>query len=88
MKKGALLFKGKHNFKKFCTKPSEKVEFEREILESRIEENTIYQANFFPEKSYVFHISSKGFMRNQIRLMMGQLLRLGKGEISLDDIKH
>jgi tRNA pseudouridine38-40 synthase len=25
-------------------------------------------------------------MRNQIRLMMGQLLRLGRGEISLADI--
>lgn len=88
MKKGALLFEGKHNFKKYCTKPSEKVIFDREIEKSLIEINTIYQANFFPEKSYVFHISSKGFMRNQIRLMMGQLIRLGKGEISLNDIKH
>jgi tRNA pseudouridine38-40 synthase len=87
MKKGALLFEGKHNFRKYCTKPSDKVVFEREIEASFIEENNIYQANFFPDKSYVFHISSKGFMRNQIRLMMGQLLRLGRGEITLDDIE-
>jgi tRNA pseudouridine38-40 synthase len=87
MKKGAKLFVGKHNFKKYCTKPSDKVVFEREIDSSYIEENTIYQANFFPAKSFVYHVHSKGFMRNQIRLMMGQLLKLGRGEIMLDDIE-
>ena len=88
MKEGANLFQGKHNFKKYCTKPSNKTIFEREVEESFIEENTIYQANFFPAKSFVYHVRSKGFMRNQIRLMMGQLLRLGRGEIKLDDIRN
>ena len=87
MKKGALLFQGKHDFKKYCTKPSEKTVFEREILVSHIEENKLYQASFFPTKSYVYHVHGKGFMRNQIRLMMGQLLRLGRGEKSLADIE-
>ncbi|MCK5102984.1 MAG: tRNA pseudouridine(38-40) synthase TruA, partial [Cyclobacteriaceae bacterium] len=87
MKKGAALFQGKHNFRKYCTKPSEKTNFEREILVSKIEENKLYQANFFPDTSYVYHVHSIGFMRNQIRLMMGQLLRLGRGEISLNDIE-
>ncbi len=88
MKKGAKLFEGKHNFKKYCTKPSAKTVFDREISISKIEENTLYQANFFPEKSYAYHVHGKGFMRNQIRLMMGQLLRLGRGEISLEDIQN
>ena len=88
MKQGAQLFQGIHNFKKYCTKPSENTVFEREIDLSFIEENQIFQANFFPEKSWVYHIHSKGFMRNQIRLMMGQLIRLGKGEISIKDIAH
>ena len=88
MKTGASIFEGRHNFRKYCTKPSENVVFEREIETSFIEENEIYKANFFPGKSYVYHVSSKGFMRNQIRLMMGQLLRLGRGEISLDDIRR
>ncbi len=87
MKKGALLFQGKHNFKKYVTKPTERTNFRREVFVSRIEENNLYKANFFPEKSYAYHIHSKGFMRNQIRLMMGQLLRGGKGEIGLEDIK-
>ena len=88
MKQGAKLFAGKHNFKKYCTKPSEKVVFEREVETSFITGNDIYHANFFPKQSWVYHIHAKGFMRNQIRLMMGQLIRLGKGEISLDDIQR
>ena len=88
MKKGALLFQGKHNFRKYCTKPSDKVVFDREIATSFIGENKTYKANFFPEHSFVYHVSAKGFMRNQIRLMMGQLIRLGKGEIALDDISR
>ena len=61
--------------------------FDREIEKSFIEENHLYKANFFPGKSFVYHVRSRGFMRNQIRLMMGQLIRLGKSEISLADIE-
>ncbi len=32
-------------------------------------------------------IQSKGFMRNQVRLIMGQLFELGKGNINLSDIQ-
>jgi len=88
MKKGALLFQGKHNFRQYCTKPKPKTTFERDILESKIEENTIYKANFFPAITYAYIIRSKGFLRYQVRLIMGQLLSLGRGEISLDDIRE
>ncbi len=87
MKHGALIFEGSHNFKKYCTQPSEHTIFERHILVSKIEENHLFKASFFPEQSYVYHIHSKGFMRNQVRLMMGQLLSLGRNEIDLEDIK-
>jgi tRNA pseudouridine38-40 synthase len=87
MKTGALLFKGKHNFKTYCTKPKPGATFEREILKSKIEENTMYKANFFPDRSYAYVIRSKGFLRYQVRLIMGQLLSLGRGEISLENIK-
>lgn len=89
MKKGALLFEGTHNFKKFCYKPSEHTSnFERHIDKSYITENTLYTANFFPEHSFAFHVHGKGFMRYQIRLMMGQLIRLGRGECSLQELKE
>jgi len=83
MKQGAVLFQGNHNFKKYCTQPKNNTQFNREILVSKILENDIYTANFFPKKSYAYHVCSKGFMRNQIRLMMGQLLLLGQQKISI-----
>ncbi len=87
MKKGALLFKGRHNFRQYCTKPGPETTFNRELLVSRIEENTVFKANFFPDKTYAYNVRAKGFMRYQIRLIMGQLLSLGRGEINLQDIK-
>ncbi|WP_300670339.1 tRNA pseudouridine(38-40) synthase TruA [Desulfoluna sp.] len=88
MKKGALLFQGRHNFIKYCTKPKPGTVFDREVLVSKIEENTEITASFFPKTSYAFHIHSRGFMRYQVRLIMGQLLCLGRGEIDLDDIRE
>lgn len=88
MKKGALLFEGQHNFKQYCTKPNPNTQFERDVLWSRIEINSDYTASFFPEETYIYRIRSKGFMRNQVRLMMGQLLQLGRGEVSLETIRE
>ena len=88
MRKGATLFQGKHNFKTYCYKPRKEGTFERELSCCKIIDNTIYQANFFPEKSYFLKVIGKGFGRHQIRLMMGALIKLGKGEIDLDYISQ
>ncbi len=88
MMQGARIFEGEHDFEKYYTKSRTKKSFVREVLLSRIEENTLFQANWFPEKSYLYHIHAKGFLRNQIRLMMGQLVKLGKGEISLEQLRQ
>lgn len=87
MKEGAKLFQGVHNFRNYCVRVSEKSTFEREMLKSEIVENEVYTANFFPKKSYIFNIHAAGFLRHQVRLMMGALVLLGRGELSLDDIK-
>jgi len=87
MQKGAQLFQGEHWFKHYCTKPTEFANYNREITVSEIVENNIYSANFFPEKTYVYRVKSRGFLRNQIRLIMGTLFRLGQGEVTLDFIK-
>ncbi|PIE62000.1 MAG: tRNA pseudouridine(38-40) synthase TruA [Desulfobacterales bacterium] len=86
MQEGALLFKGVHNFVRYCTKPSPGMVFNREIITSCIEENNMLCANFFPRRSWVYKVSAAGFMRHQVRLMMGQLIALGKGEITLEEI--
>ena len=86
MKKGAALFEGEHYFHKYCTQPSEHTRFKRVIHKCIIEENNLYTASFFPKKSYVLRVSGAGFLRYQIRLMMGSLFELGKHHMSLDDI--
>ncbi|TCI91712.1 tRNA pseudouridine synthase A [Tenacibaculum sp. M341] len=87
MMEGASLFEGQHNFTMFCTKPSEETKVVRTIDSCEIIENTKLTASFFPEKSYVLIIKGQGFLRNQIRLMMGALVELGRGTISLEFIK-
>jgi tRNA pseudouridine38-40 synthase len=86
MKKGARLFEGRHPFIRYCTKPNPGKQLDREILSCEIKENNVYQASFFPENSWMLCLCSTGFLRYQIRLIMGQLVRLGRGEIQLSDI--
>lgn len=87
MKQGASLFEGPHYFGAYCKKPNEKTVLNRTINSCLIKENDLLTANFFPAKSWAMHVQSKGFLRNQVRMMMAQLFRLGKGEITLEDIK-
>ncbi|TXE11620.1 tRNA pseudouridine(38-40) synthase TruA [Seonamhaeicola algicola] len=88
MAQGAKLFEGEHNFKSYCYKPTDNGIYTRTIETCELVENTIYTANYFPEKSYMLRVRGKGFMRNQIRLMMGTLFDLGKGILTLQDIEH
>jgi len=86
MKQGAKRFEGTHNFKTYCYKATDKGEYIRTIDLCEIVDNTLYTASFFPKESYVLKVRGKGFMRNQIRLMVGCLIKLGRGEITLDYI--
>jgi tRNA pseudouridine38-40 synthase len=87
MKQGAKLFQGKHNFKTYCYKPTSNGRYTRTIILSELVENNVITSNFFPENTYILRIKGKGFLRNQIRLMMGCLIKLGRGEVTLDYIK-
>jgi tRNA pseudouridine38-40 synthase len=88
MKKGARLFEGKHHFQTYCYKASENGTYERELNVCELVENKLYQANFFPKETHLLRVVGKGFGRHQIRLMMGALIQLGKGEIDLDYISN
>jgi len=87
MQKGAKLFEGLHDFQRYAYKPSGHTNFKREIILCEIIENEVYTANFFPEKSFLLRVKGNGFLRYQIRLMMGVLFQLGKGEVTLDFVK-
>ena len=87
MQQAARLFEGRHYFGNYCTKPSENTVLEREIELCEIVNNTMITASFFPERSYLLRVRGSGFLRNQIRLMMGALVQTGRGEFSLEDIE-
>lgn len=86
MKVGAKLYEGTHNFKGFCSRVSENGLYTRTVNSSEIIENTLFTASFFPEKSFLFRVKGEGFGYNQIRGMMGTLVKLGKNEFTLEDI--
>ncbi|MDT0643974.1 tRNA pseudouridine(38-40) synthase TruA [Zunongwangia sp. F363] len=86
MKEAALLFEGTHNFRNYCVRVSEKSKFNREIKKAIITRNDLFTASFFPENNFVFHVHGEGFLRHQVRLMMGALVLVGKGELGLEQI--
>ncbi|AZQ61633.1 tRNA pseudouridine(38-40) synthase TruA [Flammeovirga pectinis] len=88
MIEGAKLFEGEHYFGRYCKAPKEGVELTRTIDLCEIKVNDVVTASFFPEQSYVLNVHGKGFMRNQVRLIMGTLFMLGRGELTLDQIKE
>jgi tRNA pseudouridine38-40 synthase len=88
MQRGAALFVGTHNFRRYASKPSPNTVFEREIISSVIERNTRMDGNVVPENAYVFKVSAKGFLRYQVRLMMGALVDVGCGEWSLTELQQ
>ncbi|WP_041633203.1 tRNA pseudouridine(38-40) synthase TruA [Maribacter sp. HTCC2170] len=88
MKKAASLYVGTHDLSVYTVKAQNNAHKKRTITSCEIIENKILQANFFPEKSYAFRVEGPGFMRYQIRMMMGALIQLGKGELLFADIEN
>jgi len=83
----ARLFEGEHDFSAYTARLGSKTKTVRLINECYIVNNEILKANFFPSKSYALHVKGAGFMRYQVRMIMGALIQLGKGELSIQDIK-
>jgi tRNA pseudouridine38-40 synthase len=87
MKIGAKEMVGTHEFSNFCYRPKPGMNFTRTIYSCEINVNQVLTASFFPATSFVISITGERFMRGQVRLMVGALFRLGKHEITLDDLK-
>ncbi|MCH8517287.1 MAG: tRNA pseudouridine(38-40) synthase TruA [Cyclobacteriaceae bacterium] len=85
MQWGAKQFLGTHNLIAFCKKPKDQTMTIRTVDEIDLSENRELTASFFPEKSYCMKVKASGFMRNQIRLMMGALVHLGSNKLSKSD---
>lgn len=87
VKSAANLFEGFHDFKKFCYRPNENKIFKREIAESYVETNQNLKGSFFPETSFVFVVKAAGFLRHQVRIMMGAIILVGSKRMTLEDLK-
>ncbi|HUH47139.1 MAG TPA: hypothetical protein VLZ54_08315 [Arenibacter sp.] len=87
MMRCAQLFVGTYDFSPYTARLKPNTQVIRTIDACEIRKNTILEANFFPATSYALHITGSGFMRYQIRMIMGALIQVGKGELSLSDIK-
>lgn len=87
MKRGAKIFEGEHNFIQYCFRGNGKKTYVRKINSCSIEINRFLTGSFFPETTYVLKVIGEGFLRNQIRIIMGTLFNLGLGKVSLEDIE-
>ncbi|MCE2612106.1 tRNA pseudouridine(38-40) synthase TruA [Flavobacteriaceae bacterium D16] len=87
MQEGASLFMGTHNFSSYTTKDQKGSRLERTVSLSELLPNTEFMASFFPDKSYVLRIGGYGFVRYQVRMIMGALVSLGSGKLSLDQLR-
>ncbi|HKM02478.1 MAG TPA: tRNA pseudouridine(38-40) synthase TruA [Bacilli bacterium] len=72
------LFEGHHDFKSFTSKPSDEAGYVREIFAIRVKKSGRFITTDF---------IGNGFMRGQIRMMIGTALAYANGKIELDYIK-
>lgn len=88
MQEAATLFEGTHDFRNYAYKPNPETKTIGTVDCAEIVLNDLYTANFFPQQSYLFRVSGKGFKRHQIRLMMGALFDIGQGNMSMEEFRN
>lgn len=77
MKSALTHFIGKHNFKNFTSKEEDEANFVREI----------YDASLICENNFInIDFRGNGFMRYMIRYMVGILVEIGRGKVSIDEL--
>ena len=72
MKKEIKSFLGKHDFKPFVSEEAVKEDYVREIFDAHIEEDN---------DKLIFYFTGTGFMKYQVRNMVGTLFKVGKGKL-------
>lgn len=88
MKQAATMYVGQHDFSSYTVKERKNNDNVRTINSCFIAENGVLRANFFPDSSYALHIEADGFVRYQVRMIIGALIQLGRGVIELAVIEE
>ncbi|MBC7713464.1 MAG: tRNA pseudouridine(38-40) synthase TruA [Rhizobacter sp.] len=88
MKKGCAIFCGEHDFSNYQCVGTEVESTVRKIMSCELVrlDSTGHWKNFASEY-YVFKVIGNGFLKQMVRLMMGALISLGKGKITLEDLE-
>ena len=89
MKKGCQLFCGEHDFINYQCVGTEIESTVRKIISCEIlgHDSTGHWGNLAGQY-YVLKVVGNGFLKQMVRLLMGALISLGKGKISLEDIER
>lgn len=83
MQEGLALLQGTHDFRRFCSVDKITDNYVRTILETSFSKHPQAGIGYVPEESYTIGFKGKGFLRYQIRIMVGALVDLGMGKLSL-----
>lgn len=79
MKKAAAFLVGKHDFKAFCSI--------KRMNKSTVRE--IYDIDIYNDgKEIQITVHGNGFLYNMVRIIVGTLIEVGKGERKAEDMKH
>ncbi len=91
MKNAAKLFEGCHNFKSFSIRTNKNANYTRNVIHSEIIRGYF---NLFPICSlelkdvFCFKVQANGFLRGQVRMMVGALIKIGKKEINIRQLEQ
>ncbi|MGB5965816.1 MAG: tRNA pseudouridine(38-40) synthase TruA [Sulfurimonadaceae bacterium] len=78
IKEAIKLFEGEHDFEYFKKSGSDTTNFVREVYKTRVYNHNGYTVLYF---------EANGFLRSQIRLMVGFLLEISAGRYTKEDLK-
>lgn len=77
IKQAVKVFEGKHNFKAFCLSGGDNESFEREIISIDVVRK---------KEELYFYVKGKGFLYSMVRLIVGTLLGVGQGKITVEQV--
>jgi tRNA pseudouridine38-40 synthase len=81
MQRAVALLTQYNDYRSFCTSPDKYEHTICNVMSARLVMNE-------QEDMLRFHISANRFLSKMIRIIMGQLLKVGKGELSVDGFEH
>lgn len=84
MREAAVYFKGRHDFKAFCSANTSARSTVRTIFETELSEEKLK----FGGRLIKFRITGNGFLYNMVRIISGTLIQVGTGQIEPEKIKE